>query len=231
MGKNWRAVIIFILIFFGVILVGRLPVFQIKTVELTGDSDPTVGSALDNLQGQPLFSHAVTGLIDTTRQNLNVADFDCRRGLPNALRCNLKLRTPALIWQSGDSTYLVDQQGLLYGAKTAEVTGVITVTDQSKMPIKVGSQIVSEEIINQYNQLISLLKAQSLNVISLQLGETLYQITAIIDRPGKTPVQAIFLLTGNLSDQVLSVATTLTQKGDSITTYVDARVSGYIYTK
>ena len=105
------------------------------------------------------------------------------------------------------------------------------VEDTKLQPIKLGSVVASPEIINQYRQLVELLAGKQLPVKTLLLNESLYQVTAIIERPGKTSIQGLFLLSGDANAQVETVVAIISTKGDSITERLDVRVPGYVYTK
>jgi len=230
-GKSWKAIIIVVIVFAGILLISRLPVFRLKTVELVGDQENTIASQVDALHGQSIFSHEITNLVNNARTNVAVAAFDCRRGIPNALRCSLTLRQAAMVWQSGDKQYLVDKTGVIFAANTADRADIITINDLQKQPVTLGLVVASTEIINQYQALASALKAKQLTVARLELNESLYQVTVILSRPGKSDLRALFLLSNDVNNQVESVSTVLAEKGDSITQSVDARVPGYVYVK
>jgi len=231
LGNSWKAIVFVLAVFIAIVMIGRLPIFRLRTVELLGDQNDAVAAQLAELKGQSIFSHAVTALIDQTRNNVAVANFNCRRGIPNVLRCNLSMRAPAIVWQSGDAQYLVDQAGILYATKTADVPSTIIVNDLQKQPVKPGSTVASTELIKQYQDLVTQLAVKQLSVVNLQLSESLYQVTAVVNRPDKSPIQILFLLSGDVPNQIESVSAVISQKGDSITQTVDARVPGYIYTK
>lgn len=231
LDKSWRAILLVIVLIATVLLLGRLPVWRLKTVELFGDKNEYISTELNGLLGQSIFSTSVSRLISKTRNNLEVADFVCRRGLPATLRCTLSLRRAEIVWKTGGSGYLVDKRGVLFVAQSTDLTDLLVVEDTQRQPIKIGSVVASPEIINQYRHLIELLSTKQLTAKTLLLNESLYQVTAIIERPGKNPIQGLFLLSGDASSQVEALSGVLTTKGDSITERIDVRVPGYIYTK
>ncbi|MDP3993121.1 MAG: hypothetical protein Q8Q05_02845 [bacterium] len=229
--RSWRAIIIVIALAIVVLLLGRLPVWRLETIELLGDKNEAVASELNNLLGQSIFSSSISRLVDKTRVNLNVSDFYCRRGLPATLRCTLSLRDAAIIWKTDVTSYQVDKQGVIFAAQIGQQGEQLVVVDTQKQPIKLGSVVASPEIINQYHRLVELLGAKQLTVKTLLLNESLYQVTAVIDRPDKSPIQGLFLLSGVINSQVEALAGVMATKGDSITERIDVRVAGYVYTK
>lgn len=230
-GRSWRAIITVVVVVVLVVLIGRLPFFQIRSAELIGDSNEQIAQELTKLQGQSLFARSVGKFVSQTETMTSVESFSCRKGIPSSLRCTLLLRKPALIWQSGQAQYLVDKDGVIFAATSSEQPEKLVVEDTFQQPIELGKVIVSPEIVSMYQQLVTMFSEKQLLIKKLQLTESLYQVTAIIDRAGKNPIKALFLLTDNIKNQVDSVSTALAQKGDSISERIDVRVPGYVYTK
>lgn len=231
LDRSWRAIIIVVAFVVAVLLVGRLPVWRLKTIELLGDKNEAISGELNNLLGQSIFSSTISRFVDKTRGELFVSDFFCRRGLPATLRCTLSLRTAEIIWKSDTAHYQVDKRGILFAAQSNEPNELLVIEDTQKQPVKLGAVVASPEIINQYHRLVELLGTKQLTVKILLLNESLYQVTAVIERPGKSSVQGLFLLSGDINNQVEALSAVMATKGDSITERIDVRVSGYVYTK
>lgn len=228
---SWRAIIFVIVLGVLILLIGRLPVWRIKTVELLGDNNESISKNLNGLLDQSIFSSSVTRFINKTRENLEVGEFVCRRGLPATLRCTLKLRTTEVIWMTESSMYLVDKHGVLFAIQPTDPGNLLVIEDVQRQPVKLGSVIASSEIIQQYKHLVELLGAKQLKVKTLLLNESLYQVTAVIEREGKKSIHGLFLLSGDASAQTEALSAVLVAKGDSITERIDVRVPGYVYTK
>src|SRR3989344_2242731 len=231
LDKSWRAILLVIILVVAVMLLGRLPVWRLKTVELLGDKSERISTELNGLLGQSIFASSVSRVIKKTHSNLEVSEFICRRGLPATLRCTLTLRKPEIIWKTDGAGYLVDSRGVLFAAQPADQTDLLVVEDTQRQPIKLGSIVASPEIISQYRRLVELLATKQLTTKTLLLSESLYQVTAIIERAGKNPIQGLFLLSGDALSQVEALSGVLATKGDSITERIDVRVPGYVYTK
>lgn len=231
LNRSWRGIVIVVIIIVGVTMLGRLPIWRLTTVELKGDKDSIIATELDNLIGESIFSSAISRLIKRTQKNVAVSDFVCRRGLPNILRCTLTLRQAEMIWKTDGVEYLMDKHGVLFAIKSTNLPELLIVEDSQKQPVSFGSVVASAEIINQYYRLAELLKNKQLKIQIFLLNESLYQITVIIERAGKNPIQGLFILSGDINTQVEALAAVLAAKGDSITERIDVRVPGYVYTK
>ncbi|MEK7171040.1 MAG: hypothetical protein AAB774_01910 [Patescibacteria group bacterium] len=230
-SQAWRPIIGLLVIISGILLIGRLPIFRIDTVELSGGGNDIVRQQLDDLIGQSLFSGSVSRLIEKTQAVTDVDNFTCRRGIPSVLRCQLTLKQPQIVWQSGSQSYFIDKDGVIFAPVSGDISKLLLIEDTKQQPITLGQNIVSAEIINTYQHLIALLAEKNLAASRLQLDESLYQVTAVIDRPSQPSIKGLFLMSNDLDSQVESVATVLAQKSGSVTERIDVRVPGYVYTK
>ena len=231
LDKSWRAILIVVALILTVFLLGRLPMWRLKAVELRGDQSERITKDLNALLGQSIFSSSVSRMISRTKDDFAVDKFDCRRGLPATLRCDMTLRKAEIIWESEGTRYSVDKNGVLFATHTDTQSNTLVVEDTLRQPVKPGSVVASPEIIMQYKRLVELLLIKQLTVTKLLLNESMYQITVVIERPGKNPINGLFLLSGNADSQVEALALILATKGDSISERVDVRVQGYVYTK
>lgn len=231
LDRFWRAVIILIMLVVAGWLFVRLPYWQIKTVELIGDKDTLIAGEVNGLVSQSIFSTSISRLNKKIRTNLGVSSFDCSRGLPATLRCKLALRKAAMSWKSGDVLYSIDDRGIIFSTLPASQADLLLVEDTQNLPTSLGMVVASPEILNHYRQLVELLGAKGLVVKTLLLKESLYQVTAVIERSGKAPIQGLFLLSSDVKNQVETLATTLATAGESVTERIDVRVPGYVYTK
>lgn len=231
LSKSWRPIIFLILIISGVLLLGRLPIFLIKSIEFSGDPSSELQGRLDGLMGYSLFSGAIARRSSEISNRPEVDKFVCHRGIPSVLRCRLTLKQPRIVWQSGTSQYFIDDTGVIFAAASGDLSKMVVIEDTKQQPITLGQNIVSTTIIGSYQALIDALAHNGLTVSRLKLDESLYQVTAVIDRPGKSSIQGLFLLANDIGSQVSSVVTVMIQKGDAVTERIDVRVPGYVYVK
>jgi len=229
--KSWRAIIVVVVVVVMVILLGQLPLWQIKTIELIGDKSDPIAEEVNKLLGQSIFSPSVSRLIKKNSTDLAVSSFDCRRGLPATLRCRILIRSAEIIWKSGETSYLIDQRGVVFATQSIIQPELLVVEDTKHQPITLGMALASSEIIGQYRSLVGLLGTKGLITKTFLLNESLFQVTALIERAGQTPIQGLFLLSGDVDNQVEALAATLATEGGNITERIDVRVPGYVYSK
>ncbi len=219
-------------------LLSRLPVFRIKSVSVTGDTNDRLTENLAKLDGTTIFSSKIKRLSDQLiNDDKSLATVSCRKGLPNSLTCNITRRQPALIWQSRDKLFLVDANGLLYQERTDDSFKGLTLVDQASQPVTIGLQVVSSEVISQIQKLNDLLTKSKIDVSRYYINDSVYQIGATVNsfmvdgQPVTKNINILFVTTQPLEAQIKSLIALLNQKGKSINSQVDLRIPGYVYFK
>lgn len=230
--KAWRGIAIVVAAVIVITLIARLPYFQLRHISLDGTDDQELINELNELLGHSIFSNLAERRLEQIRfDNPSIDRLECKRGLPDTLRCSITYRQPQLLWQIGSEQFLVDESGVLYGKKSTELPELLVVEDPLTTNAQVGNQVASVEVVTSFKVLREALAAKQLPPLSLTLSESLYQVSAKIGLPSGKQINALFLLTGPLNSQVASLEATIREKGDSIGQYVDVRVSGYVFTK
>jgi len=222
----------------GFLLVGRLPIFLIKTVGVTGASADTQ-ARLQSLIGQSLFSSKISQLIDQLKQDSPVIDtLSCRRGIPDTLRCEVTVHQPVFLWQRQDKKYLVSSEGLLY-AVASEPAALPLIEDRAAQVVELGAYVAGSEILAYYQKLYQLLLDQQFTVDRLFIDQSLYQVNALlkgssnetITFPATGQISVLFAANRPAEDQIKTLMALMQQKGAAITERVDVRVGEYAYYK
>ncbi|MGB8646444.1 MAG: FtsQ-type POTRA domain-containing protein [Anaerolineae bacterium] len=60
--------------------------------------------------------------------------------LPNTVNVQVTERAPSFVWQTGNATYWVDQEGIAFQAR-ANLNGIMWVKDLDSMPVKLGARV------------------------------------------------------------------------------------------
>ncbi len=234
--KHWRPVItVVVLVVLGA-LVSRLPVFQIKTVTITGLTNAELISELEGLRGKSIFSGSISR---TTSKWLgrdpSLAELVCRRGIPDSISCSGKNRTGALVWKNQTGEYWVDADGRVFSARSATEQAALVVEDRVG-EIKIGTDVASQEIITTYLRLQQRLTDRSIAVKNFIVADALYQPSVIISSfPGPSSaaiqreVTVLFAATESIDAQVQTLASLLIQRGERVAAQIDLRVPGYVY--
>lgn len=222
-----------------ILLLSRLPIFTIQHVMVEGTTNQTVINYLEKLNGQSIFSRLIGSTVNQIRANhLDINTIECKRGLPDTIRCQVLLRTPAIVWHHNNQRWLVDEQGYVYGPAGAE-EGLLLVEDRGPTGVAIGQIVASEEIVSQYQQLITDLRTDGYAVTTIFVTESLQQPSIIMtgnESPGfdwspSAPITVLFVTTYSLESQRQALKEIIAQKKSSITERIDLRVPGYAYTK
>ncbi len=237
--QRLKPLLVLLVVVIAFYLVGRLPIFHIKEVTLSGDTSEAVVNELDALKGKSLFSRFV---IETTERleaaNPSVKDLSCSRGIPSTLRCQLSLRQASIGWKKDGVIYLVDQSG--YAFKEQGDTAVpLIVEDKGAQPVKAGQVVASREVVDVYLSLIKQLQERGYQLGTFSIAESLYQVNVAVTGNTSadwqwtpaTPITLLMVTNYPLSAQIDAATQLLKTKSSAISERVDVRVPGYAYTR
>ena len=236
--RSLRPLIWLTIVVAAVILISRLPVFTIKEVLVQGIDDQSVTDKLTSVRGHSIFSPFINGTVEQVRAgNPHINNVDCRRGLPDTVRCTVTLRVPSLVWLHSGKTWLVDVDGFIYAE--GSVPDLPVIEDRSPAVVATGETVASREVITQYRELRDGLVKDGFGLTGMFITESLYQVGAILTNNNqpevnwapKSPVTVLFVTTYSLESQRQALKEVLAQKKESITGRIDLRVPGYVYTK
>lgn len=220
-------------------LFGRLPLFRIQTVQVDGTVDEQLTKELEAAKQYSIFSAAIRRNTERVlASNLQLDSLDCRRGLPNTLRCQATMRQPVLIWKQNGQEWLIDKDGFVYASKSSDVR-VPVVDDRGSKAVALRQTVASSDIVSFYNEVIRQLQANGLTVEQLFISESLYQVGANITGstspelpfPQKSPIAVLMTTSYPVESQVMALLEVLKTKNDQISERIDLRVPGYVYTK
>lgn len=232
--RNLRPLIWVLLAVVGFVLVGRLPIFTVKTVTVTGTDQAAIIEKLQTIKGRSIFSRSIALAIDQIlATDLSVKTVECRRGIPDTVRCQVSMRGSALVWRRGESIFSVDDRGLVY----ANGGDGVVVDDRGTNLLAIGQTVASADSIDAYKRLHQGLIERGYGVNNLFIGESLYQVGAVISGNGKmewapaSPVTAMFITSYPLPSQLAAVDEIVRTKREKITQSIDLRAPGYAYVK
>jgi len=232
---NLRQLLLVAAIIIGGYFLTRLPVFQITSVEVSGDKDTGVIGSLNELTGTSLFSSSVSLKIDKIiTNNPSILGLTCRKGIPNTLRCHLQLRQPSFVWRSGAKTFLIDQTGLAY--QEGNQSKLLVIEDGESLGVELGSQLMSEEVVKVFQDIVSGLKERKITVDRLTIATSTLHPTAVINIGKKPPFTSDKVLIRFSTGYPLNVQFRLfdqflKRQSIKVTSYIDLRTPGYIYYK
>ena len=210
---------------------------------MLGTEDTNIVSALYQLKGQSIFSHAVQRVQSEMTNNFYILKkVTCRRGIPNTLRCQVALRDPGMVWKSGENQFLVDTQGVVY-SKIITLTdedrqSLIYVEDKRNVGVQLGEMIANHEIIETMITANKLFKEKGYQIGSLSIDESFYQFTLNLTGaddgkafPTVKPLPVILTTSYSIDSQIAAATQLLDTKSSEIKAQIDLRVQGYAYYK
>lgn len=206
------------------------PYFAIKTVEVDGVASPVVKEAAGQLAGQNIFrlqSSDVAAMIRSVYPPTESVTLV--RGLPNTVKLEVTLRTPAALWQVGGTSYVVDTAGIVYAVADPSLGPLpaTKITDATNLPISLGRQITTPAFLSFVSDLSTKLpEATGKQIQSLQIKDSSFYVDVI------TTDNKQFKLT-TLRDedqQIEEIRQVLLAKLGNVG-YIDVRVPGRAYYK
>jgi len=225
----WRPVFWIVLLIAGLFLLARLPIFRIKEISVSGSANKSISAKLEPLRGVSIFSSKIDALQrHVQREDPGIGSLNCRRGVPSILKCTVAYRKPVLAWKNGKAQLFVDEAGYAFERSTEAPLDLPTVIDRAKSSPKAGDRVLSSQIVEAYLELDSLLRKSSLNPTEYFIGESLFQIGAIIEIGGRE-AQVLFSIASPATWQVKTLRAVIAKKGKTAFSNVDLRVPGYVY--
>jgi len=151
-----------------------------------------------------------------------------KRGLPSTIYVSLQERSPKILWQSGDNTYLVDNSGIAY-EKSGPRTDLTKIIDKKEVAVKVGEKIITKDFVEFVNKVAAKFpQATGRKVKNFAVEETIFEVTAISERGERF----IFDTTREAESQLGNLQRVLKKIGrEKKIEYIDLRVEEWVYYK
>lgn len=215
------------------------PWLKVKDIQIDGAATEATIAEIEKLRGQNILWLSVTRPEKTvTQRQPSIKEIQILRGIPDTLRVKLIERTPAAIWQSGDSWYTLDPSGFIFRAQNISRredgsldypgTDLPIVVDTKNLPVKIGQTLARPQFISFISDLRQHLPEEfQLRMIRAEINETTFNLTTITDAGWSIH----FDTTRNLDPQLRTLAKVLESKRPEIREYIDVRVRGWVYYK
>jgi cell division septal protein FtsQ len=163
------------------------------------------------------------------KNNSEIENIEIFRGLPDAIKVVVLEYEPKLIWQSGDSSYLISTQG--YVAKkieSGETYDFPRVIDKKGIPVEIGSGLVSPSFI----AFVTNINSQFFEVTNIKPKEfEINQTTFDVNLNTEAGFYVKFNSLRSSAKQLDNLKQVLVAKRDQVHEYVDLRIDGWAYYK
>lgn len=159
------------------------PAFKVETVEVIGIPEAVIAPITSPLKGKNIFRIKAT-TIEQDIKNIYppVENASVVRGLPHVIRLHITLRDPAIRWQIGEITYIVDTSGAVFDIGDKEsYTSLPKVIDTSGRSIAIGQRLLSRTFLEIVEKIPKEVQERfKSNIESIEITETTVHIDVII---------------------------------------------------
>lgn len=163
------------------------------------------------------------------KDNPEIKNIQIYRGIPNAIKVVVLEHDCKLIWQTGDSSYLISSQGkIAKKINSDESYSYPRVIDKKNIPVEVGQDLLSPNFVafmtNIYNQLYNV---TNVDPHDSEIYETTFDVNLTTDAGFYVKLNSL----RSSAKQLDNLKKVLVAKRPEIHEYVDLRIDGWAYYK
>lgn len=207
--------------------------FQISDVIIEGNQLVSKEDIVKNVpQGQNIFLTKGETIRQAILDNIHeIRDVQIYKGIPDAVKVMVLEHNRALLWKSGDKYYLISSEGYVYrdvSLKVNDFTNLPRIEDNSKIPVVLGTKIVSPSFVA-FVQNISTNLFPTINIEPdyFFISETTFDLNL----KTKAGFTVKFDTLRSSKKQLDDLKRVLAEKRDQVNEYVDLRIDGWAYYK
>ncbi|MGI6103281.1 MAG: cell division protein FtsQ/DivIB [Patescibacteria group bacterium] len=206
--------------------------FAIEDIQIIGNVNESVRTEIESLRGQNLWRYAAGDMTDRLRgSQSSIRDLVLSKGIPRTLRVEVALRDAALIWKSGDATYLVDDDGIAFQSDEvlASSIGIVpVVVDTRQQAVRASARLLRLEFLEFATELSREFPQRfPLALERLEVGDTTLELTAVTSAGWVVQLDT----TRPVAVQLDALAKVIGRYHEEVKEYVDLRVPGRAYFK
>ena len=213
--------------------------FRVREINVKGNKTASAEEVREQLT--KLMNSSVVGkniiFIDTNKlagqyaeKNPQLGNIKIKKKFLNTIEVSMVERQPSLIWKSGNTSYVLSEDGRAFSQWEGGNTELSIVTDSTNLPVTLGQQVVPASFIAFARQLIAQLNAQNIAYDGISVPET----TSEIYVKTKAGYLLKFDSTRPVEDQIAdlkAVLASLAKQKKKPNEYIDLRISGKVFYK
>ena len=170
-----------------------------------------------------------TGALASKLQQVDprLKDVNVVRHWPHGLIITVQLKQPSLAWSSDGQDYVLDKDGTAIG-QLAAGSKLPVVTDDSNLPVTLGSVVAPSEFVAYVTELVPELKANGVAVANIDIKDTTFDLYVTTG----AGYQLIFDTTRTVASEIVDYKTvmqTLAKQHQTPSKYIDLRIQGRAY--
>lgn len=220
------------LVFLGCLVwfLGFSPFVRVKHIQIEGQITPETKTVIEQLKNRNiLFMRPGVLQKQLKTKQPGIKDIKIIRGIPDTLKIKVLERDFGIIWQVGESRYLVALDGVIIRPITPDTQiGLPVVVDVSGMTPQSGQRIVVPYFVKTIKDIYAnFTQKTNLDISKIEVGETTFQINVSTSAGWRV----IFDMTRPLDDQWEALKKVMDEHKSEITEYADIRTQGKVYYK
>ena len=120
------------------------PLFFVYTAKIQGNAALSKGEiyTASGIDSQSIFWIDPVAVVDRLRALPNIKSATVTVTLPAQIEIEVVERRPELLWQTGETVWWVDQEGVIVPPRD-DLSGMLRIIDDDQKPVQVGAQIDS----------------------------------------------------------------------------------------
>lgn len=205
--------------------------FAVKDVIIEGNnllnSDEVIAKVPKN---QNIFLFSTNKIRRDLLSNFTeIKDLEIYRGIPSAIKIVVLERDGSVVWQSGESKYLISTQGEVARQIVGdEGTNLPVIVDKKALPVTPGSQLLSPNFIAFVTNIYSgFFDEVNIRPTMFDIDETTFDINLYTEAGFYVKFNSL----RSSKKQLENLKKVLVEKRDQIHEYVDIRIDGWAYFK
>lgn len=205
--------------------------FLVKDIIVEGNKmvpAEKISSVISKRQNILLFSISKTKK-EILKDNPEIKNIEIYRGIPNAVKIVVLEHEGKMLWQSGDSVYLISSQGAVAKKlESGETFDLPKVVDKRAVPVEIGSSLLSSNFV----AFIANIQGQFFNTVNIkptyfEVDETTFDVNLYTEAGFYVKFNSL----RSSAKQLDNLKQVLIAKRDAIHEYVDLRIDGWAYYK
>lgn len=241
--KIIRSVFLFI---FGFLLASAIyfvffsPYLKIKNIILVGNKNITLEEVENHLKpileenllaSNILFFKSVKASEVLFSKIPSLRSIIIKKNPPQALEIKVEERTPQLVWKTGDKSYFISEDGVVFRELSREISNLPLIVDEAKVPVELGGKTVSPKFVKFIKELVAKLPRRTkLEVDFIKIKEVTFDIEVVTKQK-----ISLFMDSTRALDPQLTALTLVFQDakkhGFGIWHYVDLRLENKVFYK
>lgn len=205
--------------------------FKIKSIILEGEVNESVKNDINAFYGKNIFLFTVSGQDERLKDSQTSIDkLNIVKGIPDTLKVEVFVRKPEIRWKTGDKTYYIDKNGVLFDLELSseEYNKIPLVSDDRNLQVVPGNKMVTNDFV----EYVKTISAKLPELVKKEIEEIkINETTLFLEIKLKDGYRIYFDTLGNTDDQLKILSKIIENHNNEVKEYIDLRVTNRGYYK